>query len=102
MSRVLRDVVMFQFKTGTEDQTIREIEAAFAALPNRIEAIRDFEWGTDVSVEGKADGFSHCFLVTFDSEPDRDTYLPHPAHQEFVSLVRSHVEKSLVLDYWVG
>ena len=40
------------------------------------------------------------FLVTFGSEEDRDTYLPHPAHQEFVSLVRSHVEKSLVLDYW--
>jgi hypothetical protein len=59
-----------------------------------------FKQGTDVSVEGKANGFSHCILVTFGSERDRNTYLPHPAHQEFVSLVRPHVEKSLVLDYW--
>ena len=100
MDRVLRHVVMFQFKEGTTENTIRQIERAFAALPEKIEAILDFEWGTDVSVEGKADGFSHCFLVTFGSEADRDTYLPHPSHQEFVSLVKPRVEKSLVLDYW--
>ena len=100
MDGVLRHVVMFCFKTGTGKETIREIEVTFAGLPEKIEEIRDFEWGTDVSVEGKATGFSHCFLVTFGSEKDRDTYLPHPAHQEFVALVRPHVEKSLVLDYW--
>ena len=102
MNQVLRHVVMFCFKQGTEDGTIQEIEAAFTGLREKISEIRDFEWGTDVSVEGKANGFTHCFLVTFASEKDRDTYLPHPAHQEFVSLVRSHVEKSLVLDYWSG
>ena len=102
MERVLRHVVMFNFKQGTEETTIRQIEGAFAALPEKISEIRDFEWGTDVSVEGKANGFTHCFLVSFGSEQDRDVYLPHPDHQEFVSLVRPHVEKSLVLDYWAG
>jgi hypothetical protein len=100
MEKVLRHVVMFRFKEGTGDEKVREIESTFASLPGKIEAIREFEWGTDVSVEGKAAGLTHCFLVTFASEADRDVYLPHPAHQEFVSLVRSHVEKSLVLDYW--
>jgi len=54
-------------------------------------------------VEGKADGFTHCFVATFAGaadEADRDTYLPHPAHQEFVALARLNVGKSLVLDYW--
>jgi lysophospholipase L1-like esterase len=32
--------------------------------------------------------------------PDRDAYLPHPAHEEFVSLVKPHVEKVCVVDYW--
>ena len=100
MDGVLRHVVMFCFKAGTGKETIGEIEAAFAGLQGKIEEIRDFEWGTDVSVEGKANGFSHCFLVTFGSEKDRGTYLPHPEHQEFVALVRPHVEKSLVLDFW--
>jgi hypothetical protein len=99
MEKVLRHVVMFQFKEGTPESTVREIESAFASLPQKIEVIRDFEWGTDVSVEGKTAGFTHCFLVTFGSEADRDAYLPHTVHQEFVSLVKPHVEKSLVLDY---
>lgn len=101
MKKVLRHVVMFQFKKQTPESTVRAIEEAFAALRQKIDAIRDFEWGTDVSVEGKADGFTHCFVVSFDSEADRDTYLPHPAHREFVSLVTPHKERSLVLDYWV-
>jgi hypothetical protein len=100
MERVLRHVVMFRFKQGTGKEILREIERTFSGLPEKMEEIRDFEWGTDVSVEGKAAGFTHCFLVTFASEKDRDVYLPHPAHQEFVSLARPHVEKSLVLDYW--
>jgi hypothetical protein len=100
MEKVLRHVVMFQFKKDTPESTVRTIEAAFAALRQKIDGIRDFEWGTDVSVEGKADGFTHCFVVTFASEADRDSYLPHPAHQEFVSLVTPHKERSLVLDYW--
>ena len=101
MRKVLRHVVMFQFKQDTTENTVREIETAFASLREKIDAIRDFEWGTDVSVEGKAGGFTHCFVVSFDSEADRDAYLPHPAHQRFVSLVTPHKEKSLVLDYWV-
>ena len=97
---LLRHVVLFQFKDGTPDESIRAIEHAFRALPGKIGAIQDFEWGTDVSVEGKADGFTHCFFVTFASEADRDAYLPHPAHTAFGTLLRPHLEKVLVIDYW--
>ena len=102
MNKALRHVVMLCFKRDTDEQKIREIETAFAGLRDAIEEIRDFEWGTDVSVEGKANGFTHCFLVTFGSEEGRDIYLHHPDHQAFVSLVKPHVEKALVLDYWKG
>ncbi len=100
MSQVLRHVVLFQFKAESTPEEVQEIEAAFRALPAQIDAIRDFEWGTDVSVEGKADGFTHCFFVTFGSAADRDSYLPHPAHREFGTLLRPHLAKVLVLDYW--
>lgn len=96
----LRHVVLFQFKDGTGEEKIREIEEAFRALPDQIDAIQDFEWGTDVSVEGKAGGFSHCFFVTFADEAGRDEYLPHPAHAAFGQIVRPHVENVLVVDYW--
>jgi hypothetical protein len=97
---VLRHVVLFAFKDSSTAEQIQEIEAAFCALPAKIKEIHEFEWGTDVSVENISRGYSHCFLVTFLSEADRDTYLPHPAHQEFGALLEPHLESALVFDYW--
>lgn len=101
MSKQLRHVVLFQFKEGTTAAQTQTIEEAFRALPGKIDVIRDFEWGTDVSIEGKANGFTHCFFLTFGSEADREIYLPHPDHQAFGTLLRPHLEKVLVFDYWV-
>jgi len=69
-------------------------------LPAKISGIKGFEWGTDISPEGKSQGLTHCFLLTFASEADRDTYLPHPAHKEFGALVGPQIEKVCVVDYW--
>ena len=99
-SSKLRHVVLFGFKATATPEQIEEVEQAFCALPAKISEIRDFEWGTDVSVENLAQGYTHCFLVTFLSEADRDIYLPHPAHQAFVNLLQPHLEQALVVDYW--
>lgn len=99
-ARVLRHVVLFAFKPETTPDQIAAVEAAFAALPAQIPEIVAFEWGGDVSVEGKAQGFTHCFFVTFQDEAGRDAYLPHPAHQALVQLVSQKLEKILVFDYW--
>jgi hypothetical protein len=39
-------------------------------------------------------------VVTFRSEKDRDAYLEHPAHLEYVKVVRDRREKVIVFDYW--
>ena len=98
--KVLRHVVLFKFKEGTTKDQIKEVETAFAALPSKIDTIRDFEWGTDVSPEGKSKGFTHCFFVTFADEKGRDVYLPHAAHKDFVKIVGPHVDDVCVVDYW--
>jgi hypothetical protein len=99
-SSKLRHVVLFGFKESATPAQIRKIERAFCALPEKIGEIHEFEWGTDVSVENLARGYTHCFLVTFLSEADRDAYLPHPAHRAFVNLLQPHLEQALVVDYW--
>jgi hypothetical protein len=99
-SRILRHVVLFAFKDTSTPQQIQKAEEAFCELPKVIDEIHDFEWGTDVSVENISRGYTHCFLVTFLSERDRNTYLPHPAHEEFRAILEPHLEKALVLDYW--
>ena len=98
--RILRHVVLFKFKDDTSAGDIKAVEDAFRALPAEIDLIRDFEWGVDVSVEGIAQGFTHCFFLTFASAADRDAYLPHPAHTRFGELVRPFLDKVLVIDYW--
>lgn len=96
----LRHVVLFKFKDGAAEADIRAVEAAFRALPSKIEAIREFEWGTNNSPEGFAQGFTHCFFLTFDSAAARDAYLPHPAHKEFGASLKPVLDKVLVVDYW--
>jgi hypothetical protein len=93
-------VVLFSFKETATPEQIGAIEQTFRALPDKIDQIYGFEWGTDVSVENLSRGYTHCFLVTFLTEQDRDAYLPHPAHQEFVAALQPHLEQALVIDYW--
>lgn len=95
----LRHVVLFQFKEGTAPEKVKEIEDAFRKLPAKVPTVVDFEWGTNNSPEGLADGFTHCFLVTFNDDAGRQVYLPHPAHHEFVGILKPHLEKVLVVDY---
>jgi hypothetical protein len=98
--QVLRHVVLFKFKDGTTPQQVAEVVDAFKALKSKIDVIQDFEYGTDVSVENKAQGFTHCFFVTFKDAQARDAYLPHPDHKAFGALVGPRLDKVLVVDYW--
>lgn len=98
--QVLRHIVMFKFKDDVAAAQIKEVVDGFAALAKKIDVIVELEYGTDVGVENLNQGFTHGFVVTFRNEQGRDTYLPHPAHQEFVKLVGPRVDKVLVFDFW--
>jgi hypothetical protein len=95
----VRHIVMFKFKDGTTPEQVKAIEDAFAALPSKIDVIKGFEWGTDISPEKKADGLTHCFVLTFANEADRDAYLPHPAHKEFGKILGPQLDKVRVFDF---
>lgn len=98
--KALRHVVLFRFKDDASPEQIRAVEEAFVALPSKIPGIKGLEWGTNVSPEGLAQGYTHCFFLTFASEADRDAYLPHPAHKEFGAILHPILDKVLVVDYW--
>lgn len=99
---VLRHVVMYQFKPTTTKVKVQEVIDAFAGLPKQIDTIVGFEHGTNVSNEGKSEGFTHIFVVTFRDEAGREKYLKHPAHDDYVKVVRDKREKVVVFDYWVA
>ena len=95
----VRHVVLFKFKDSATRENIATVEKAFAALPRNIDVVRGFEWGTNVSPENLNQGFTHCFLLTFDSTRDRDAYLVHPAHKEFGKLLGPYLDKVTVVDF---
>lgn len=101
--KLLRHVVIFKFKDESSEADVSKINDAFNALPEAIPVIKDFEWGLNDSPENFHQGFTHCYLLTFDSEEDRDSvYTPHPAHQAFVASLQPHLEKVFVVDYWTN
>jgi len=100
--QMLRHIVLYKFKEGISPAQVQEVIDAFAALPKRIDTVAGFEHGANVSPEGKSEGLTHAFVVSFRDEKGRDAYLAHPAHQEYVNLVRDRREKVIVFDYWSG
>lgn len=101
-SRMLRHVVLFKFKDTSSKEEVEKVVDAFRSLKTSIPQVADFEFGTDNSPEGLANGFTHCFLITFKSEADREVYLPHPKHKEFVDILKPHLDKVQVIDYWAS
>ena len=98
---VLRHVVLFKFKENATEAAVQKLNAAFNALPEVIPEIKAFEWGINDSPENFHQGFTHCYLLTFDSVKDRDSiYAPHPAHKAFGDSLQPHLEKVFVVDYW--
>ena len=96
---VYRHVVLFKFKDNATPAQVKAVEDAFRALPTKIDTITGYEWGTNVSPEGKNDGYTHCFFVTFKDKAGLEVYLPHPAHKEFGTQLRPILDKVCVGDY---
>ena len=94
-----RHIVLFKFKDDAPKAEIEKVEKAFAAMKKSIPEIQDFEWGTNVSPEGKDQGFTHCFLVTFRDKAGLEVYLPHPEHKKFGAMLKGLIDKVLVIDY---
>ncbi|MES2260708.1 MAG: Dabb family protein [Pseudomonadota bacterium] len=96
---MIRHVVLLRFKNETSPSRRTELERDFAGLGSLIDGIEHLEWGVNVSGEGLEKGFTHCFTLSFAGLAERDAYLPHPLHQQFVGRLQPWVEDVLVLDY---
>jgi len=96
----LRHVVAFKFKADADQRQIDKVVEEFRRLKNSIDTIVSFETGTNNSPENLNKGFTHCFILTFKNEKDRDAYLVHPAHKAFGKLVGPVVDDVFVIDFW--
>jgi hypothetical protein len=95
----LKHIALLKFKPECNADDIALVRRNIEALPSQIPGILDLSWGSDVSVEGLSDGFTHSFVMTFESVAARDVYLPHPVHQAAVAVVMPKLERVIVIDH---
>ena len=98
--KLLFHVVSIKFKQGTSEEQIKAVEEAFAGLKEKIPGIVAMTWGTNVSPEKHDKGFTHCFILGFDGDKSRDTYLTHPEHKAFGKVLGPVMEDVFVIDFW--
>ena len=98
----LYHVVSFKFKEGATKEQIKQVEDAFRDLKKKVKEIQTYEWGTNVSPEKHDKGFTHAFILTFNSDKDRDAYLIHPDHKAFGKIVGPVLADVFVVDFWAA
>lgn len=96
----LRHVVIFKYKSDATPEQIANIEKEFRALKDKIPGVVSIEAGVNNSPENLNKEFTHIFIVTFRDEAARETYLPHPAHAAFVSVLKPSLDDVFVVDFW--
>jgi hypothetical protein len=92
-------VVSLKFKDTATKEQIKTVETAFRDLKNKIPTIASLRWGTNVSREKHDKGFTHCFILTFANEKDRDDYLKHPDHVAFGKVLGPVIADVFVIDF---
>jgi hypothetical protein len=92
-------VVLLAFKPYVSLDRQKAILAQFEGLADVIPQVKSLEWGTDISIENKTEGYTHAFLLTFHSPKDRTTYVNSEVHQAFVHSAISELDQLLILDY---
>lgn len=102
MSRV-KHAVLLRVKSETPQAEIDVTFGQLAGLTEKIPGLLDFSGGPYSSDEGRQQGYTHGFIMTFEDEASRDAYLPHPDHevvkQRILAIVEGGGEGVLAFDW---
>lgn len=90
---------MFKFKATVSAEEIEYCFVTMKEMIGKIPGLLGMEYGAYDSGEGLNDGFTHGFIMTFDSPESRDAYLPHPVHEKVKTVVVPNLERVVVFDF---
>lgn len=114
---IIRHIVLFRYRESITDKERNEIQRSFLALKADAQRhghpyIRSIETGEQISGEKAGHGMEQVFIVTFNSEGDRNYYVGTPvvndpayydaAHADFKRRVARYLADILIFDYSVG
>ena len=94
---MLKHLVFFKFKHGTEGPAIAEVENGLGGLPSVIPEIREFMFGRDVV--GSERSYDMALVSAFDDLGSMKRYQVHPAHQAVVEKLKKICDSILAVDF---
>ncbi|MCJ1272710.1 hypothetical protein MMC21_000497 [Puttea exsequens] len=103
-------IVQFKFKPSADESSVRDVCDHMLSLKDKCirltsqkPYIKSATGGKDNSPEGMQNGFTHAFVVEFESEDDRDFYVKKDeAHLAFMKSLDGLVDGAQILDYTPG
>ena len=96
---MIRHYGMFQFHPEITPEQIDECFTEMRGMIGRIPGLLAMEYGPYDSPEGLNDGFTHGFIMSFDTAASRDAYLPHPEHERVKDIVVPRLARVTVFDF---
>ena len=76
----VKHMAVVQFRSSVPQEEIDQCFEALEGMVGRIPGLLDFSGGPYDSDEGLNDGFTHGFIMTFESPEARDAYQIGRAH----------------------
>lgn len=95
----IKHIVLLKFKPTTTDKIIKDLFRQLDELKGLIPGIRSFVWGPYSSDEGMHQGYTHGFVMVFESAKHRDDYLPHPEHERVKSAIIPNIDDVIAFDF---
>jgi hypothetical protein len=92
---------VFEFQPEVTAQQVNDCFSALKGMVGKIPGLEEVLCGPYESDEGLNDGFTHGFVMTFESPEARDAYLPHPEHELVKDLVLPRLARIIVFDFQV-
>ena len=93
---MIRHIVMWKFRPGTEEEA-RDFLEKLSALYGVIPQIKSQKIGTDCS--GSGENYSAVLVSDFDSLEDLDAYKNDPRHLAVAALCKAIREDRVAVDY---
>ncbi|WP_254173312.1 Dabb family protein [Planktothrix pseudagardhii] len=99
---MIQHLVLLKFKPEVTPDQIDQIFTHLAELKNLIPGIIGFNGGPYSSPEGLNQGYTHGFIMTFETADHRDAYLPHPEHEKVKVMVLNYLDDLIAFDFDVA
>jgi hypothetical protein len=99
MTKHIKHIAFLKFKPACAAAEVAEVWRLIEALPKQIPGVLGLTWGPNLSTEGLDQGFTHSFVMVFESAAARDAYLPHPVHQAVVQKLLPRLDSVIVCDH---